>query len=47
VVYFPKKRRSDMRRKKLKFTNKEEAVAEIKNTLQHPKVTLELLRELK
>ena len=36
-----------MRRRKFKFTSKEEAVAEIKNALQYPKTTLEILRELK
>lgn len=36
-----------MRRRKFKFNSKEEAVAEIKNALQYPKTTLEVLRELK
>lgn len=36
-----------MRRRKFKFNSKEEAVAEIKNALQYPKTTLEILREVK
>ncbi|MDD5736692.1 MAG: hypothetical protein PHH20_00180 [Candidatus Omnitrophica bacterium] len=36
-----------MRRRKFKFTSKEEAVAEVKNALQYPKTTLEILREVK
>lgn len=36
-----------MRRRRFKFSSKEEAVAEIKNALQYPKTTLEILRELK
>lgn len=36
-----------MRRRKFKFTSKEETVAEIKNALQYPKTTLEILREIK
>jgi len=36
-----------MRRRKFKFNSKEEAVAEVKNALQYPKTTLEILREVK
>ena len=36
-----------MRRRKLRFSSKEEAVAEIKNALQYPKTTLQILREIK
>ncbi len=36
-----------MRRWKFKFSSKEEAIAEVKNALQYPKTTLEILRELK
>ena len=36
-----------MRRRRFKFNSKEEAVAEVKNALQYPKTTLEILRELK
>lgn len=36
-----------MRRRKFRFSSKEEAVAEVKNALQYPKTTLEILREVK
>ncbi len=36
-----------MRRRKFKFNSREEAVAEVKNALQYPKTTLEILREVK
>ena len=36
-----------MRRRRFKFNSREEAIAEVKNALQYPKTTLEILRELK